>query len=150
MTISLPDVNVWIALAAEGHCHHVAAREWFAAQPETSVAFCRITQMGLLRLFTNPSVMGRAPRTIAQAWEVFTQLRGDRRLLFAAESDGLESTWRHLMAQPGVGPSSWTDGYLAAFAQANSYLLVTFDAGFGRWAELRQTLLAVPENSAGA
>ena len=60
MTISLPDVNVWIALAAEGHIHHVPAREWFAAQPDASVAFCRITQMGLLRLLTNPNVMGRA------------------------------------------------------------------------------------------
>jgi len=50
VTISLPDVNVWIALAAEGHVHHVPAREWFPAQPDASIAYCRITQMGLLRL----------------------------------------------------------------------------------------------------
>jgi predicted nucleic acid-binding protein len=68
VTISLPDVNVWIALAAEGYPHHMAARGWFAAQPDASVAFCRITQMG-----------------IAQAWEIFAQLRADRRLVFAIE-----------------------------------------------------------------
>jgi len=31
MIVSLPDVNIWIALAAEGHVHHVPARDWFAA-----------------------------------------------------------------------------------------------------------------------
>ena len=97
MIISLPDVNIWIALAAEGHVHHGPAREWFAAQRDASVAFCRITQMGLLRLLTNSHVMGRAPRTIVQAWETFGQLRADRRLTFATEPDRLEFLWRQLM-----------------------------------------------------
>ena len=60
MIIWLPDVNRWIALAAEGHVHHVPAREWFAAQPVASVAFCRITQMGLLRLLTNSKCNGKS------------------------------------------------------------------------------------------
>jgi len=119
MIISLPDVNIWIALAAEGHVHHVLARDWFAAQPDASVAFCRITQMGLLRLLTNPKVMGRAARTIIQAWETVAQLRADRRSVFAAEPDGVESTWRDNMTQAGVGPSAWTDAYLAAFSEAH-------------------------------
>lgn len=46
------------------------------------------------------------------------------------------------MTQPGVGPSSWTDAYLAAFARTHSCLLVTFDNGFARWAELKLKLLA--------
>src|SRR2546430_1864961 len=107
MIISLPDVNIWIALAAEGHVHHVPARDWFAAQLVASVAFCRATQMGLLRLLTNSHVMGRAPRTVAQAWDIFEQLRADRRLVFASEPDRVESVWRQLMNQAGVGPSSW-------------------------------------------
>jgi hypothetical protein len=142
MIISLPDVNVWIALAAEGHIHHVPAREWFTAQPDSSVAFCRVTQMGMLRLLTNPNVMGRAPRSIVQAWDIFAQLRADRRLVFATEPDRIESAWRKLMTQPGVGPSSWTDAYLGAFAKAHSYSLVTFDTGFERWSALKLTLLS--------
>ena len=142
MIISLPDVNIWIALAAEGHVHHVPARDWFAAQPAASVAFCRITQMGLLRLLTNSNVMGRSPRTIVQAWKTFEQLRADRRLVFAIEPDGVESAWRELMTQSGVGSSSWTDAYLAAFAEAHSYTLVTFDAGFQRWPGVKLTLLS--------
>lgn len=100
--------------------------------------------MGLLRLLTNSSVMGRGPRTIVQAWETFAQLRADRRLVFAVEPDGVESAWRKLMtqSQSGVGPSSWTDAYLAAFAEAHSFTLVTFDNGFQRWPALKPTLLS--------
>ena len=149
MTVSLPDVNIWIALAAEGHVHHVPAREWFTAQPDASVAFCRITQMGLLRLLTNPNVMGRAPRTIEQAWETFAQLHADRRLVFANEPNGVEFAWRQLMTQARVGPSSWTDAYLAAFAEAHSYALVTFDTGFQRWPALKLTLLSSAQDLRG-
>ena len=146
MTISLPDVNIWIALAAGGHVHHVPACNWFTAQPDGSVAFCRITQMGLLRLLTNSSVMGRSPRTVAQAWETFAELLADGRVVFATEPDHIESAWRRLMTQAGVGPSSWTDAYLAAFAEAHSYSLVTFDAGFRRWLTLNLTLLSFAGN----
>jgi predicted nucleic acid-binding protein len=45
----LADVNVWIALAAEHHFHHPAARRWFQALRGEKFAFCRITQMGFLR-----------------------------------------------------------------------------------------------------
>ena len=149
MIISLPDVNIWIALAAEGHVHHVPARDWFTAQPDASVAFCRITQMGLLRLLTNPKVMGRTPRTIVQAWETYGQLRVDRRLAFASEPDRLEFVWRQHMTHAGVGPSSWTDAYLAAFAEAHSYSLVTFDTGFKRWHEPKLTFLSSAQNIPG-
>ena len=148
MTIFLPDVNVWLALMAEGHVHHVTARDWFATQPDCSVAFCRITQMALLRLLTNPHVMGRSPRTIVEAWEIFIELRRDRRVFFAPDQERVDATWRRLMTQPGIGPSSWTDAYLAALAQTHSYLLVTFDSGFKRWADLRLTLFSPAAGSA--
>jgi predicted nucleic acid-binding protein len=45
------------------------------------------------------------------------------------------------MTQPGVGPSSWTDAYLAASARLRGYALVTFDSGFRRWTDLSLTLL---------
>jgi uncharacterized protein len=146
MNVSLPDVNIWIALAAEGHIHHVPARDWFAAPPDASVAFCRITQMGLLRLLTNSNVMGRSPRTVVQAWETYEKLRADRRLVFATEPDRVESGWRQCMTQAGVGPSSWTDAYLAAFAETHKYSLVTFDIGFRRWPALKLALLSAAQN----
>src|ERR1039457_882518 len=50
------------------------------------------------------------------------------------------------MTQAGVGPSSWTDAYLAAFAEAHSYAMVTFDTGFERWPALKLTLLTFAQD----
>jgi hypothetical protein len=44
---------------------------------------------------------------------------------------------------------SWTDAYLAAFAEAHSYSLVTFDSGFERWPALKLTLLSSAQNLPG-
>jgi len=51
--IYLPDVNVWIALAADQHIHHNVAKRWFTGIQDDQVLFCRITQLGFLRLLTN-------------------------------------------------------------------------------------------------
>jgi predicted nucleic acid-binding protein len=53
----LPDVNVWIALAADRHALHRAARHWFSRLVDEKLAFCRLTQLGFLRLLTNKHVM---------------------------------------------------------------------------------------------
>jgi toxin-antitoxin system PIN domain toxin len=134
MKISLPDVNVWIAIAAEGHVDHPIAREWFLSQPAEAVAFCRISQMGFLRLLTNPKVMGQGTRTLEQAWTVYDDLASDRRVFFADEPAGLAHGWRSLTKSGGV--NTWTDAYLAAFAGQYRYTFVTFDRGFRRWPEL--------------
>jgi predicted nucleic acid-binding protein len=48
----LPDVNVWIALAAERRAHHRVARQWFSNVQDEKLVFCRLTQLGFLRLLT--------------------------------------------------------------------------------------------------
>lgn len=127
MTFSLPGVNIWIALAAEGHVHHCAGTR---VVRRTSGRFrCLLpgNPNGPASSVDEFPCHGGAPRTIVQAWETFEKLSADQRLVFATEPAGVESAWRELMTQPGVGPSSWTDAYLAAFAEAHSYSLVTFD-----------------------
>src|SRR5258708_31906741 len=49
----LPDVNVWIALAAERHTLHRAARYWFSNLQDEKLTFWRLTQLGFPRLLTN-------------------------------------------------------------------------------------------------
>ena len=66
----LPDVNVWLALAFESHFHHVAAREWFDAQPDASCLFCRMTQQGFLRLATNPKAFADEAVSLTDAWRL--------------------------------------------------------------------------------
>jgi len=63
----LLDVNVWIALAVGFHRHHSIARQWEEQLSDESLAFCRITEMGLLRMLTNANVMDGVPLTPAEA-----------------------------------------------------------------------------------
>ena len=138
--ICLTDVNTWLALVAEGHVHHRAAREWFLSLGEREAVFCRITQMGLLRLLTQPAVMNKGAMTPEQAWKAYQSLRHDSRVAFAGEPIGLESTWMRLMNE-AASAHAWTDAYLAAFALGHQYTLVSFDRGFQRWKELSLRLL---------
>jgi uncharacterized protein len=132
-TTFLPDINVWVALASERHIHNQVAAHWFAGIGDGQVAFCRVTQMGLLRLITNASVMGTDTVNPSDAWRVYKALVTDPRAHFAAEPPGLEETWRQLTRHATVGQSRWTDTYLQAFAQLREMSVVTFDRGFQRF-----------------
>ena len=133
MTTSLPDVNVLLALVAAGHPHHRGALKWFESWEIDSVGICRVTQVGLLRLLTNPKVLSSGACSIARAWEISNEILTDQRAFFEHEPSGLEAMWAAMMSQRSVGASSWTDAYLAAFARQCDYELVTFDRGFHRW-----------------
>jgi toxin-antitoxin system PIN domain toxin len=137
----LPDVNVWVALAVAEHVHHRAAKAWFDEVQDDSISFCRVTQMGFLRLLSNPRVMAEDALTAARAWRALDGFYEDSRILFAAEPRGLESSWRALTKHRGAGANFWTDAYLAAFASAAGHTLVTFDGGFGRFNGLNLRLL---------
>ncbi len=146
MKISLPDVNVWLALIVEGHVHHEIARSRFHGNSENSVAMCHVIEMGVLRLLTNSKALGHGVRTITQAWFIRHALRADPRVTFAHEPDGFEASWEQLMNRPGVGTASWTDAYLAAFAKEGRYILVTFDRGFEKWRDLEPSILDGPDD----
>lgn len=56
---TLAEVSWLLPLCYGGHEHHEAARQWSEALPGgDGVAVCRLAQLGLLRLLSNPSVMG--------------------------------------------------------------------------------------------
>ena len=69
------DINVWLALSSREHSHFESAWAWYKRLPPSTVLlFCRITQLGLLRLLTTQSVMGQGTLTQAQAWEAYDRL----------------------------------------------------------------------------
>jgi len=84
----LADVGVWLAAVWGRHVHHPVIAQWFGKQTD-DLAFCRVTQMGLLRLLSNPAIMGDDAVDRSQAWRTFDQLRADERVLMADEPDGL-------------------------------------------------------------
>jgi toxin-antitoxin system PIN domain toxin len=127
----LLDVGVWLAAVWGRHIHHPAVRTWFDRQ-EDRLGICRITQMSLLRLLSNPSVMGAETLTRSAAWRVIDSLRADGRVNWVDEPLHLEPVWRALSAREDNNHKLWTDDYLAAFAQAGDLTLATLDAAFAR------------------
>ncbi len=106
------------------------------------LAFCRVTQMGFLRLLSNASVTQGDVLTRRQAWEAFERLNADSRVRFLAEPAGLEQIWRAFSKRDDKSHLLWTDDYLAAFAQAANAEFVTFDRGLHkRYASVRIILL---------
>jgi toxin-antitoxin system PIN domain toxin len=84
--IFLPDVNVWIALTSDRHIHHPSARTWLESGDDLQLVFCRVTEMGFLRLLTNPHVMGDDVLDAEAAWSVYDTWRTDERVVFLPES----------------------------------------------------------------
>ncbi len=122
----LPDVGVWLAAAWGRHVHHRAAADYFGQQ-EDDLALCRVTQMSLLRLLSNPAVLGQDVVSRGGAWRVIDQFRADDRVLWAEEPAHLEAAWRAISARDESSHKLWTDDYLAAFAQAANATLATLD-----------------------
>ena len=129
--IYLPDVNVWVALAVDGHPHHAIAKRWFERLGQESLLFCRVTEMGLLRLLTNEHVMSGHPLSSQAAWGVRKQFEGDTRVKYVPEPSGFEAVWRGTAQAGKIGPNFWTDAYLSSFCVGTGATMVTFDRGFG-------------------
>lgn len=138
----LPDVNVWVALVFDNHDHHGAAVSWVNAIGDEGLAFCRMTQQGLMRLSTNHRAMQGHVLTLAGAWALYDRISGDSRISFASEPAGIEHRWRQLTQANQSSTHLWNDAYLAAFAACAGFEVVTFDRGFEQFKLERCTILA--------
>jgi toxin-antitoxin system PIN domain toxin len=138
---ALCDVNCLLAMCYDRHVHHPAALAWLEQQAALSVGICRKTQLGLLRLLTNASVMIGDVCNLKQSWKIYDTLMSDERFAFYTEPIDLEQHLRRYTASGRVSPKLWQDAYLAAFAHATKLHLVTFDGGFQQFKGLLLTLL---------
>ena len=136
--VNLLDANVWLAVAVATHQQHLAAKAWFDRQSDDSCAFCRITQMALLRHLTNSTIMKRTVQFQSQAWVTYDRLATDARVIFCAEPPEIELHWKDWTMDESPSHRSWTDRYLAAFAVAGGLRFVTFDQDFKALAPTRR------------
>ncbi len=131
MTTFFPDLNVWLALSVSGHFHNETAWRWANHLPnETRIIFARYTQIGLLRLLTNQSIMGDQTLTLRKAWSVYDRWLQDPRVEFHPEPRGVDAALRKT-TEPFAGKpaSKWVgDCYILAYAIESKAVLVTFDA----------------------
>jgi toxin-antitoxin system PIN domain toxin len=124
--VKLVDVGLWLAAVWGRHVHHPVAVDWLGRETD-DIAFCRVTQMGLLRLLSSPAIMGDDAIDCGQAWRIYDQLYADERVLWADEPAQLDPVWRAISARDDKSHKLWTDDYLAAFAQASNATLTTLD-----------------------
>jgi toxin-antitoxin system PIN domain toxin len=146
-TSLFPDINVWVPLTYEGHVHHAVAAAWFAElQPDATLAFCRFTQLGLLRLLTTQAVIGDEVTTQPKAWAAYDRWLQDPRVTFVDEPPEIEPRFRSLTRRRQPATKDWADSFLAAFATVGN--LVTFDRGLR--AKTRSAILLRPADDAPA
>lgn len=128
--LSVPDINVWLALATPEHLHSAIARRWWQ-QHDGLIAFARLSQLGLLRLMTTAAAMDEKPLTIAEAWRVYDRFYDDDRVTFVAEPADVEKEFRERAVGRAASPKLWGDAWMLAMASAAGGVLITFDKTLG-------------------
>ena len=92
---------------------------------------------------TNPKAMADDALTLPAAWHAFDAILLDPRVTFFEEPMNVDTHWRTFTGNQAFSSNIWTDAYLAAFACAADLQIVTFDRGFGRYADLAVTCLSL-------
>jgi toxin-antitoxin system PIN domain toxin len=139
----LLDINVWIAMAFDGHVHHPVARKWFDGLSDNDFCiFCRLTQQGFLRLASSPQIFGSNALTLVDAWQKYDAFLSDPRVSFMVEPVGIEQQWRDLTRTAIFSTKVWSDAWLAAFALAANLEVITFDKAFVQYAGLCYTTMS--------
>ena len=122
MKAALLDTNVLLALAWPNHQHHVPAHNWFAAQAKKGWATCAVTQLGFIRLSSNPAYTANAvsPQEAAALLQQWTRLKGHRFWTSPAADDST-------IYARAIGHQQVNDAWLVEVARRNAGRLVTMD-----------------------
>jgi toxin-antitoxin system PIN domain toxin len=136
------DVNVLLALVVERHTHHVRCAAWWKTRDARDpLLICREVQAAFIRWLSNRAVMGEDVLTLAQAWAAYASLLKSGCFARVLEPRGLDVAWERFCRPFGHAPKVVMDAYLAAFAIAGDYTLVTLDEAF---AKFRGVSLIIP------
>ena len=136
MTVHLLDTNVLIALAWPQHVHHVEAHAWFNRIGRESWSTCPITQLGFIRISSNPKVVREAvtPREALAVLDQIIALPGHQ--FWPDAVAPVQAATLSSIAL--VGHRQVTDAYLLALAQYRKGKLATFDAGLSELIQLHK------------
>jgi len=128
---ALPDVNVLLAFAWPNHQFYEAARRWFQERGHDGWSTCAITQLGFIRISSNPAFTPYAKTPLEallllRRWLEQPSHSFVERLPAPVEA-GYEKSAARLQ-----GYRQTTDAYLAWVAQSHGLRLVTFDRRLAR------------------
>ena len=140
----LLDVNLLIALAWPSHVHHSLAQAWFAYNRSQGWATCPITQLGFVRISSNPRFIDGAVSPNEAISLLLQVTKADDHSFWPdmlAVTDASHMPTSHLLGHRQV-----TDTYLLALAIDQNAKLATLDGGISALlpdAELRTRHLEV-------
>ncbi len=122
MKAALLDINVLLALAWPNHQHHLQAHEWFSANASKGWATCALTQLGFIRLSSNPafSLNAVSPRNAAVLLGAWTRHQAHVFLDSPPAED--ESIYGGVLGHKQVN-----DAWLVEVARRNNACLITLD-----------------------
>jgi toxin-antitoxin system PIN domain toxin len=123
----LLDVNVFFAMVWPMHSHYDAARAWFKASGGRAWATNPLTQLGVLRLLSNPRITEAAVPSLDALETVADAISHDGHEFWDLGhrmTNGLRTS-----ADRVQGYRQWTDALLLWQAVSRNGVLVTFDSG---------------------
>jgi hypothetical protein len=141
-TADLPDLNVWLALSWPGHSHHRQAVHYWEQQAADQVLFCTVTALGLVRMVSQPKLMGVAVKNAAEASALLHALCQQPGVQLAEPEHNGWEVFHQLLQSAELPARLCTDAHLAALAIANGWRLVSFDRDFERFEGLERLPLA--------
>src|SRR5229473_3344165 len=120
----LLDVNALLALAWPNHQFHAGVVARLEQRPAPRWATCALTQLGFVRLSSNPSVVG-VRKTPAEAVRLLAELTRDPQHVYVDALPALPeaASFFHRL----LGHQQVTDAYLLAVAGASGATLLTLD-----------------------
>jgi toxin-antitoxin system PIN domain toxin len=124
---ALLDVNILTALLWPAHEHHGRAHRWFGCSGDAGWATCCLTQLGFVRIVSNPAFSSDA-LSPAAAVEPLAMNLSHGAHEFWTESRPVPAALRGM--ETGLqGYKQLTDAYLLALASRRNGALATFDRG---------------------
>ena len=122
MKEALLDINVLLALTWPNHQHHSQAQAWFAANAARGWATCALTQLGFVRLSSNPAYTANAvsPRNAAVLLSSWTRHKAHQ--FFQSPPAEDPAIYKSVLGHQQVN-----DAWLVDVARQNNGCLVTLD-----------------------
>jgi uncharacterized protein len=120
----LLDVNALLALAWPNHQFHAAVLARLERRAAPRWATCALTQLGFVRLSSNPQVVG-VRKTPAEAVDLLVDLTRDPQHVFLKTLPAVPDMAS--LFRPLLGHQQVTDAYLLGVAAASGARLLTLD-----------------------
>jgi hypothetical protein len=137
--VRIVDTSVLLPAVSPSLPHHAVARGALEAaiNSERPVGLTWVVVNAFLRLTTKPGLFER-PLTIDEAWELVDGWREHPNVRVVQETEEHARLWSELLRGAGAGGDLTTDAWIAAIAIAHGAAVLTLDADFARFPNVRR------------